>query len=279
MPVQLFIPWFQLKAVEVSLPWVGDMTIHPFGFIVALGILVATRIAEQRAKVCDVPQVVISDLVLYIIPTALLSAYVLNGVYYHPDLLREAIQDPSILARKYLGLSSYGGFIGGILGALLWKHRNGMSLIKAGDPIAYALPAGWFIGRSGCFLVHDHPGIVTDFPLAVNNYRLQGVARHDLGLYEALFALALFALFVYLGKRPRKSGFFLILLSILYAPVRFLFDFLRAPPESGGDTRYFGLTPAQYGSLALFFVGVFLLYRLFLRASRPEFQPPHPEAR
>ena len=43
---------------------------------------------------------------------------------------------------------------------------------------------------------------------------------------------------------------------LMYAPVRFGFDFLRAPDVRFADSRYLGLTPAQYGVIALFFVGV-----------------------
>lgn len=52
------------------------------------------------------------------------------------------------------------------------------------------------------------------------------------------------------------------LLPLLYAPPRFMFDFLRAPVSDGGDPRYGGLTPAQYGSIVLVIVGVVLFRRL-----------------
>ena len=42
------------------------------------------------------------------------------------------------------------------------------------------------------------------------------------------------------------------------SPVRFALDFLRATDLPGADPRYFGLTPAQYGSVACFGAGVAL---------------------
>jgi phosphatidylglycerol:prolipoprotein diacylglycerol transferase len=44
---------------------------------------------------------------------------------------------------------------------------------------------------------------------------------------------------------------------VLYAPVRFLLDFLRYV-----DVRYFDFTPGQYGAAALLVVGVLILWRV-----------------
>jgi phosphatidylglycerol:prolipoprotein diacylglycerol transferase len=56
---------------------------------------------------------------------------------------------------------------------------------------------------------------------------------------------------------------------VTYAPVRFLLDFLREQEGEGvlgGDPRYGGLTPAQWGCFGLLLLGSY-----FLRmASRPE---------
>ena len=36
-----------------------------------------------------------------------------------------------------------------------------------GDCVIYGFPMAFGLGRVGCFLQHDHPGIRSDFPLAV----------------------------------------------------------------------------------------------------------------
>ena len=63
-------------------------------------------------------------------------------------------------------------------------------------------------------------------------------------------------LFHRLGRTGRPAGFYVAALAIVYAPVRFLFDFLRK-----NDIRYGGLTPGQWGALALIVAGVVLLRR------------------
>ena len=111
------------------------------------------------------------------------------------------------------------------------------------------------LGRVGCFLAHDHPGIETTFFLGV-----EGVCRtafgdttmicHDLGLYEAIWACSLIGIVMMLDKKPRFPGFYLAMIPMYYAPIRFSLDYLRT-----ADVRYWGLTPAQYGTMILFSIG------------------------
>ena len=46
---------------------------------------------------------------------------------------------------------------------------------------------------------------------------------------------------------------------MLYTPARFFLDFLRNDDLSSADVRWGGLTPAQYGSIGIFLVGVALI--------------------
>jgi phosphatidylglycerol:prolipoprotein diacylglycerol transferase len=172
------------------------------------------------------------------------------------------VHDPRRLFERWYGLSSYGGFIGGALAAVWFARRRGLSLLALGDAWCFAFPFAWVFARLGCFIVHDHPGIPSTFFLAVDDYDGRGVARHDLGLYEALASMPLAAWFWFRSHRRQVTGSYLALVASCYGPVRFGLDFLRAPRSDGGDIRFFGLTPAQYLSLALGCVGVVLALRL-----------------
>ena len=101
------------------------------------------------------------------------------------------------------GLSSFGGLLGGILAAVLFFRIRGVPLSRYGDAFAVGIPTGWAIARIGCFLVHDHPGRLTGFPLAV---AFPGGARHDLGLYEAVVLFAIAGLLWRLWARRRLEG-------------------------------------------------------------------------
>lgn len=254
----LVLPWFKLEPIAL---W-GFIKLQPFGLLAAFAVLVGARFAQQRAKQLDIHASVLTDFLTWTTLVGLISAYVLNGLMYFPEDFWAALKDPPQLLQRYWGLSSYGGFLGGLVTAVVFCRRRQLSLSALGDAWCYAIPFAWVFARMGCFVVHDHPGAVSNFFLAVDNYNGGGVPRHDLGLYEVLWALAVAPLFYHLARSPRAPGFFLTLIPVLYGPMRFALDFLRATPAEGGDIRYLGLTPAQYLSLALSIAGVVLLTRL-----------------
>ena len=90
--------------------------------------------------------------------------------------------------------------------------------------------------------------------------------RHELGLYEAAFMIPIMALFVYWGRKDRPPGFFLAWFGLLYAPVRFVLDFLRNNDLQHQDLRWFGLTAAQYGMIAMAIAAAVFLRRVTRRA-------------
>lgn len=265
MHALLFIPWFRLESWDIplpfSLPIIGEtLSIQPFGVLVATGVLLGAWVAGRFAKRNELDPVATGDLVTYAVVTGFVFGYFLNGLLYERDTFMEALRNPAMFFTTWLGLSSYGGFFGGILGCFLWRWRTKKPLLPYANAICFGLPFGWLFGRLGCFVVHDHPGKVTDFFLAVDGYRFGQPPfqpRHDLGLYEVLYSLLIIALFVWLERRKRRPvGFYCVLLPIVYAPVRFFLDFLRATPLEGGDVRYGGLTPAQWASIAMVGVGL-----------------------
>ncbi|MFW2386960.1 MAG: prolipoprotein diacylglyceryl transferase [Polyangiales bacterium] len=265
MHALLFIPWFRLESWDIplpfSLPVLGDtLSIQPFGVLVATGVLLGAWVAGRFAQRNDLDPVATGDLVTYAVVTGFILGYFLNGFFYERETFMEILRDPSLLFSTWLGLSSYGGFFGGILGCFIWRYRTKKELLPYANAVCFGLPVGWLFGRTGCFVVHDHPGKVTDFALAVSDYRFGDPPfepRHDLGLYEVIFSLAIIALFFTLERTKRRPvGFYCVLLPLVYAPVRFCLDFLRAAPLEGGDVRYGGLTPAQWSSIAMVAVGL-----------------------
>jgi phosphatidylglycerol:prolipoprotein diacylglycerol transferase len=258
------IPWFRLEAHTVTVPGFGTATIHPFQLSVlsaiAVGLIVAILFARaQRRSVDDV-----LSLAVYVVAFGFPISYALDGLFYTPSLVVEALRgDPGSLLGS-LGLSMYGGVAGGLAGAWVWRWKTGGVLLPSLDSLAFGAPFGWTIARLGCFATHDHPGIVTDFALAVADYQAGSrpfLPRHDLGLYDAIVLAGIALVFAFLARTPRPPGFFLALLPMLYAPCRFVLDFLRAPAWEGGDIRYLGLTPAQYGSIVFLAIGMYAVIR------------------
>jgi phosphatidylglycerol:prolipoprotein diacylglycerol transferase len=83
------------------------------------------------------------------------------------------------------------------------------------------------IGRLGCTLAHDHPGLPSTSWIAV---RFPEGPRYDLGLIEFLFLIALTAAFYFLDRRPRPVGFYFGLYGVMYGGFRIWLDTLHIQP-------------------------------------------------
>ena len=263
----------------------GPFVLGAFGLLVAMGFGVGLAVAVRRSRAVFLDARVIPAAVQWLVVGALVGGHLGHALFYEPA---HYLENPVEFLYVWDGLSSTGGFLACTLLMVVYFRRTVGRFIPHGDVLAYAFPAGFFFGRLGCFAVGDHPGLVTDFPLAVKGIHpmprvlcfehgvdyggaelspecselVSEVALHDLGLYEALFVGSLFLVFRSLGQRPRRPGFFLGWLAVSYGVVRFFLDFLRS--EYGPDVRYRvadlpALTPAQFFCLALIGVGIWVL--------------------
>lgn len=262
----------------ISIPLFGGIAIHSFGVLVAVGFVLGARWARRKAERDGLDPTVIDRLVTWIIVGVFVGGHLGDALFYDP---KEYFAHPIKFLEIWQGLSSFGGFIA-CIGLGIWFFRREKAEVrrknrlraKKGEPllppvnawgyadaIVYGLTIGWMFGRLGCFSVHDHPGTPTHFWLGVygmcKGYTPgTGPACHSMGLYEAIWSGVMAILFRLLDKRPRFPGFYSALMLVSYTPLRFYLDFYRTV-----DTRYYGLTPAQYFSVLFFFFGVWILVR------------------
>lgn len=260
------IPYFPQPSVDL-----GPVTIHAFGVIVAAAVLVGLEVARRRMRHLGLDMTLSEPLAGWTLIGGLLGAHLLAVLLYFPE---KVAADPFVLLKVWEDLSSFGGILGGLLGLWLFvRVRVGLDRATRSrylDAVAYAFPVALLAGRFACTVAHDHPGSVTGKPLAVSlaaepaRVFIRGVyaaagrgtelpadpelARfgfHDLGWYEFLYlGLVVVPITLWLGRRPRPAGTFVVSFVLLYMPVRFALDFLRV-----SDVRYVGLTPAQWVAL------------------------------
>lgn len=263
-------------------PWhLGPFTIHLFGILVGLAIILGVTMSQRDADKRGLNPLIVSEMQIWAIVVGFLVAHWFALIFYFPERVR---QDPLELLWVWKGISSFGGFIGGVTGLVVY-----LKVIKKVDPwphidaIAYGFSWAWIFGRMGCTTAHDHPGRITDLAFSVSypafrplatpghvigeagvpqfldstiNQALPWIQRYDLGFYELFFAMGLVTiLFLTNRKAKRWAGYNVAVLALLYAPVRFLFDFLRVI-----DKTYYGLTPGQYAAFGIFGLGIWILY-------------------
>ncbi len=257
------IPYF-----SIPVKYIGPLPLDPWGTAVCIGFVVGLELARARGikTGLDVRNVV--DGIVATIGMGFVVGHLVHVLAYHYEdvFLKQGIIS---LFKVWEGLSSFGGFLGAAIGAVgFYKFVRKEPFWPYADAIMYGFPFGWVFGRIGCFLAHDHIGRLTDFPLAVNyppNHFFRGDPggpRWDLGLNEVLWCSVIAVLFLVLGRKARAPGFFVMLWCLLYAPVRFGFDFLRNTDLASADTRWSGLTPAQWGCIVMFGIGVALVPRV-----------------
>ena len=240
---------------------IGSFPVQPFGLLVAMGILFGVYRGQVWAENHGLNAKIASDGTFYMILLGLIGSHFLDVLWYYPaefinPLEYSCVIDGNIDCHYVFNFrqsySSLGGFLTAVIVGVVYFRMKKQKVLPYADMSVYAITSAWLFGRLACFSAHDHPGTISDFFLAVN---IRGAMRHDLGLYELLFTFIIFGTMMYLTREKRFTGFVVVLVTTMYAPVRFLLDFLRV-----SDATYIGLTPAQWLTIPLFCTGLYLLY-------------------
>lgn len=241
---------FVFGASDIGVVRVGPVTLAPFGPLVSLGVLFGIHLMHRWADRFDLAWEDVFAAVGWMLVVGFVGSHVLDVALYRPQRFFE----PSVLLDFRSDYSSFGGFVcGGVTAAIAFR-RNGVPLLRGLECTLYGFIGGWLFGRLACFSVHDHPGRETTFALGVP---MNGVVRHDLGFYELLYTIVLFAV-VRLGTRTRRpDGWVVAVAATSYAPVRFALDFPRVR-----DATYAGLTPAQWACIPLLLIGLVFVARV-----------------
>lgn len=244
------IPYYPQPKIDL-----GWISFEAWGILVAVAFLSGVFLAMRGARRMGLDDRVIADYGLWAFVGGFTGAHLVHVFFYEPELIAEKWWFVFVI---WSGMSSFGGFLGAAVATVIFFRRRAESFWHFADPLALGMAPAWAIARVGCFLAHDHRGSLSDFVLAVD---FPGGARHDLGLYDSILSWILTAIIYGVATRRPRHGVLAGIVCFGYAVVRFFFDFLRATDIAKPDARYLGLTPGQYGALALALFGGYLLWR------------------
>jgi len=244
----------------VTLPYMAlelPRGISPYGLSIYAAVGAGMLTAWRFARRAELPDRDFVGMAAVLAGAGFLGAHVFDVAWYRLDA---ASADPGLWFRVMDGISLFGFLLVVTVGLLVRARVRGVPVAGSADVIALGCLTAITIGRVGCALVHDHPGVPTssvlgvDFPMWVwpQLGDLETVRRHDLGLEELLAMIPLTALAWGLAHRRPRAGLIAALAALAYAAVRFSLDFLRVrelEPVRGG------LTGGQWGSIALFAAG------------------------
>ncbi len=244
------IPYHEIPPLAL-----GPVKIHPFGVLVASAVLTGSWLANKRSRELRLDDNITEQAAGWAVIPGFIVAHLYSAIGYFPERIAE---NPLYLLKLWDGISSFGGFLGGTLGVVYFLTRRvKVNAWAYADSIIFGFAAAWILGRLGCTVAFDHPGSVTDFALAMpypGDSELEAGVRHNLGFYEALWAMAMTLFFFSQRKRPHFAGWYVVMFALLYTPFRFSLDFLRAV-----DKRYMDFTPGQFGAVVLFLAALWAL--------------------
>jgi phosphatidylglycerol:prolipoprotein diacylglycerol transferase len=218
----------------------GPLTIASYGFLFALGALLAILLAFRKAKAENIDLKIFTDFIFYLMIISLLGAKLLllltNLGYY--------LKYPAEM--KYLltsGGTFFGGLIAGALFTVWYIRRHALSYRVLGDIGGPSLALGHFFGRLGCFAAGccwgrdaGHFPLAVTFSSAKANF-LTGVPLH-VALYptqlsESLLNLVNFIILYFAYKKRTFKGQTFALYILNYSLIRFAIEYFRGDPDRG----------------------------------------------
>ncbi len=237
----------------------GPISVHWYGIIMGTAFFIGTYLARYHAKRAGIDPDHILNMVVWIIPSAILCARAYYVIFEWEQYQAHPLD---VFAVWKGGLAIHGGLIGGVLAGGLYVRKYRLPFFLTGDVIMPSVILGQAIGRWGNFINQEaHGGVaspefMSHFPAFIRNQMfIDGVYYHPTFLYESLWDLLVFGILLTLLYRfKRYDGQVLASYLILYSIGRFFIEGMRT------DSLMFGgLRVAQLVSLTLAMLGLFLL--------------------
>jgi len=185
---------------------IGPLTIHYYGLVIALGLMLAVAYCCKRSKQFGLKEDDILDGVLWVTPFAICCARIYYVVFSW-DAYRN---DP--ISALYIwegGIAIYGGVIGAVLGIMLLCKIKKLRIAAVLDLVLLGFLIGQSIGRWGNFFNREAFGAATEVFSRMGLFNTKTAAweyYHPTFLYESLWNAAGFVLLHFLSKRRRYDG-------------------------------------------------------------------------
>lgn len=245
----------------LKIHWYGLMYLFAFGSAYALALYRARQ--SERGWTADH----VSDLVFYGALGVILGGRIGYMLFYQFDVL---LSDPLALFKVWQGgMSFHGGFIGVMLGMVLFARKHGKTAFQTLDFIAPCVPTGLLFGRIGNFIngelwgrpvIDQTYALAMKFPTAPDQ-----LLRHPSQLYEAFFeGLVLFIVLWWYSAKPRPRMAVSALFLLGYGAARFGIEFFREPDFD--QHLWFGwMSKGQLLTVPMLVIGVWMLWYAYHR--------------
>ena len=257
---------------------IGPLPLHAYGLMLAIGVLVAAKVAETRWVRLGEDQKEFARIVVPVVIAGVIGARV-----YHLFTGYNWSQNGLVGTVEIWkgGLSIWGAVGGGLLMLLYLSKRRHLKTLLLMDAIAPGVVLAQAIGRWGNYFNQELFGRPTTLPWALKidlAHRPAGYTQyatfHPTFLYESIWCLIVFAtLLIVESRKDLRPGQVFALYVAMYTFGRTFFEWLRIDDA----TRIFGIRFNLLLSAVLCVVGV-VTFIGFGRRPLPVAEPTASEA-
>ena len=185
---------------------IGPLSIHFYGLIIALGLVLAVVYACRRSKQFGIKEDDVLDGVLFVTPFAILCA----RAYYCIFSWEHYADNPiSVLYIWEGGLAIYGGVLGAAIGVAVLCRVKRIKLAAMLDIVSLGFLIGQSMGRWGNFFNREAFGAETTSFLRMglmNSYTGTVTYYHPTFFYESAWNAVGFLLLHHFSKKRQYDG-------------------------------------------------------------------------
>ena len=241
--------------MHIELLHIGPLTVYGYGFMIAMGVLAAWFVAEQRARKLNLAY----EHIFYLVVWCAIGGFASAKILFWITNWQEFLQNPRQLISSD-GFVVYGGIIGGILVGWLYCRIKKLKFLEYFDLMMPSIALAQGFGRIGCFLAGCCYGKETSGALAVtftnSDFAPNNVALIPTQIYSSILDFLHFLLLLYVAKHKKADGQVAACYLILYSIGRFVIEFFRGDIERGSVGV---LSTSQFISIFTAVAGVVLL--------------------
>jgi phosphatidylglycerol:prolipoprotein diacylglycerol transferase len=276
-----------------------NFTVATYGLMMATAFIVGLYVVSRQARGDEALRLRVYDLGLFVLLFGLLGSKLLMVVTEWSDFAANPRLFISLDFFRSAGVF-YGGFLGGLVAAIIFVRKWHLSWWKTLDAFAPGVAIGHMFGRIGCFSAgccwgkptasaigmhftergHELTGVPTTVAeLATTAQRTEWETK--LGsitspihlvptqLIEAISLFVVFLILLQVAKRKQYSGQVILVYGLLYAVVRFTVEFWRDDPRG----YIWFLSTSQFIALL---VGIICAAFLFYKRRKANNSTPAP---
>lgn len=236
---------------------IGPITIHGYGVMIAIGILLAFWLAEKLTKRFNLDSEHIDTFILWV----LAWGWAFSKLTYVLTVFDEFLENPMAVLGSG-GWVVYGGIIGGILSGFVWCKWKKWNFFQYLNVLIPCVPLAQAFGRIGCFFAGCCGGVETDawygisFPTNSLAWTTNPIIPTQ--IISSIGDFAIFGITYYVLTKGKHSedtaGWYLM----LYSLGRFVIEFFRGDMIRGEIGPF---STSQFISIFMFLFGAYLIWR------------------